>query len=115
MFKNNASIPLSILAEGLTYLTDFYMPSGNASVTSASSVLPGTTLRTVWADDPPSVADVSLPRVAGDQHTYVWRARAGPTSDSDPSSSIWRYAPPHTRVAPHTHTHAMADRWRNEQ
>ncbi|ELR13356.1 Ceruloplasmin precursor (Ferroxidase), putative [Acanthamoeba castellanii str. Neff] len=67
VFKNNASIPLSILAEGVTYITDIYMPTGNASVTSASSVLPG------------------------DQHTYVWRARSGPTSDSDPSSSIWSY------------------------
>jgi hypothetical protein len=104
VFKNNASIPLSILAEGLTYLTDFYMPSGNASVTSASSVLPGTTLRTVWAYDPLNAADVSLSRVAGDQHTYVWRARAGPTSDSDPSSSIWRYAPPHTRRRTRTRT-----------
>ncbi len=71
MFKNNASIPLSILAEGLTYLTDVYMPSGNASVTSASSVLPGTTLRTVWADDPPNVADVSLPRGRRSTHLCV--------------------------------------------
>jgi hypothetical protein len=105
VFKNNASIPLSILAEGVTYITDIYMPTGNASVTSASSVLPGTTLRMQCVADPSTLL-TSACHVAGDQHTYVWRARSGPTSDSDPSSSIWRYAPPHThhrtRAAAHT-------------
>lgn len=42
VFKNNASIPLNILAEGLECFSEcLYLPASNRSVTSASYVLPG--------------------------------------------------------------------------